>query len=310
MEKRERVKAAISGAAVDRPPFVLWHHFRPAGSPEALARATVDFFGDLDLDIVKVMPDLPYPAQSDVLRGVEGWRNLEHLDARTGALRGIPESAALVRKARPDDVILVTVFSPLATAIKFAGGHSQLIAHLKQDRAAVLRGLEVITENLVGLASEALARGADGIYFATNGQGEGLFSAEEYSALGRPFDLQVLDAAGAGWVNVLHMHGATDLHWEWTRDYPVAVFSWSDRRAGIPLADLAAKLPGKAVMGGIDEFGAIVDGDMAKVAEEMRDAVAQMAGRRLILAGGCSVPDDIALDHLTRARALAEELSA
>jgi uroporphyrinogen decarboxylase len=60
-------------------------------------------------------------------------------------------------------------------------------------------------------------------------------------------------------------------------------------------------------MGGLDERGAVVRGDVAALEAEMRDAVRQTGGRRLILAGGCSVPDDIPADHLRSAARLIAE---
>ena len=117
----------------------------------------------------------------------------------------------------------------------------------------------------------------------------------------------MLAAAASGWCNVVHLHAATDLRWRLGRTYPAHVFSWSDRRTGIPLAEVAAELPGKTVMGGLDETGAVVRGDMDGVRQEMRDAIRQTGGRRLILANGCSVPDDIPLVHLLGVRGVVDE---
>ncbi len=308
MEHQERVRAALAGERVDRPPFVLWHHFRPAASPAALGTAVVDFFGRLDFDIMKVMPDLPYPDPPGGVRGTTDWAKLPRLDAHEGELSGMPDAVEAVRRARPKAVVLTTVFSPLATAIKLAGGYDPFCRHLQTDPDAVREGLRIVSANLAAMCEECLRRGSDGIYFATNGQGDGLFTEQEYAQFGRPFDLQVLGACASGWVNVLHMHAASGLEWRWTADYPVQVFSWSDRRTGIPLREVAAELPGRTVMGGIDEFGAIVDGRMDVVAEEMHDAVRQMSGRHLILAGGCSVPDEINEEHLATARRLVDRL--
>jgi len=62
MTPYERVRAALNGEAVDRIPLCFWHHFKPEGSGERLAEFTIDFFvKKFSLDIVKIMPDLPYP---------------------------------------------------------------------------------------------------------------------------------------------------------------------------------------------------------------------------------------------------------
>ena len=63
MSASERVHAAIKGQPVDRVPFVFWHHFKPQGSGKRMAELTLEFFIDkFQLDIVKIMPDLSYPA--------------------------------------------------------------------------------------------------------------------------------------------------------------------------------------------------------------------------------------------------------
>jgi uroporphyrinogen decarboxylase len=310
MQARDRLKAVLRGESVDRPPLALWHHFRASRGPEDLARATVDFFGRLDLDIFKVMPDLPYPEPEGGLGSAAAWRQVPLLPTDSGRLAEIATAVTLVREARPDAAIVQTVFSPLATAVRLAGGRDRLAAHLEADAQAVHHGLGAIADNLARLGAECLRRGADGIYFATAGQGDGQFDERTYASLGRPYDLQALAGYGAGWLNVVHMHGGSRLNWAWAADYPAQVFSWSDRQTGVPLREVAQRLPGQTVMGGIDEFGAIVRGDLAALAEEMRDAVRQTGGRRLIVAGGCSVPDEIDEANLAAARRLIDEIAA
>jgi len=306
MDARERVRRALAGEPVDRPPLCLWHHFRPEGSPAALATATVAFFGELDLDLYKVMPDLPYPAPPiRPLTTAEAWRGLPALGAGAGGpLAGMPEAVSLVRRQRPEAVIVATVFSPLALALGWSGGAPGLLEAAGREPAAVRHGLGVVADNVAAQCAACLAAGADGIYFATSGLGDGLLTAEAYRALGREFDLRAMDGCAGGWCNILHLHATSALQWTWVADYPVQVFSWSDRRTGVPLRALAEALPGRAVMGGIDESGAVVRGDLAGLAAEMEDAVRQTGGRRLILAGGCSVPDDVAPEHLRAARTL------
>ena len=312
MEARERVERVLAGEPVDRPPLCLWHHFRPEGSPGTLAAATVAFFGDLELDLFKVMPDLPYPDPPALpLEGAEQWDALPTLSARTGgALAGMPEAVSLVRRRQPQAVVVATVFSPLALALRWTRGPDALLRAAGRDPGAVRRGLGIVADNVAAQCAECLGAGADGIYFATGGVGDGLMDDDAFRTLGRAFDLRALQGCARGWCNILHLHALSRLRWERVADYPVPVFSWSDRRTGVPLREMAGALPGKVVMGGIDEAGAVVRGDMAALSAEIHDAVRQTGGRRLILAGGCSVPDDVAAAHLRGARTLVAELAS
>ncbi len=307
----ERVWQTLAGETTDRPPLCLWHHFRPEGSPQTLAAATVDFFSGFELDIHKVMPDLPYPDPPPAATGPALWDALPVLGAGPGEpLHPMAEAVAAVRRARPQAVVLATVFSPLALALRFAGGGAGFRQHARTDAATLRRGLATLTANTAGLCRACLRAGADGIYFATAGLGDDLVDEADYQAFGGPTDREVLAAAAAGRCTVVHLHAGRSLNWRWAIDYPAAVFSWSDRTTGIPLREVAAALPGRTVMGGIDETGtgAIVRGDRPALEAEMRDAVRQTGGRRLILAGGCSLPDDVAPEHIRLARQLVDRI--
>ena len=74
----ERVSLAVNGEEVDRLPVCFWHHFKPEGSGRKLAEATYQFFvHDFDLDIAKLMPDIPYPFPHGSIKSIDDWRLLE-----------------------------------------------------------------------------------------------------------------------------------------------------------------------------------------------------------------------------------------
>ncbi len=310
MSRRERVWAAVHGKEVDRPPFVFWHHFRPHYVPRLLAAATLDFFGRFDLDIYKIMPDFPYPFPSGSVHGEDDWDLLAPLDGAAGNLGRMVEVTRLVRAgAGPETPIVVTVFSPLTEARRIAGGADALRQQIAQHPGAVHRALSVIAGSLARYCRALLDAGADGIYYAVQGIADGWLTEDGFREFSRPYDIAVLAACDAGWLNVIHLHGERDLMAGLALDYPGAVLSWEDRRTGVRLDDLRAKVPDKAVMGGIDERGAIVKADTAALTGELRDALAQTdGGRRLILAPGCSVPDETPDANLARARQAVDDL--
>src|SRR6266849_7843096 len=98
MTPAERVRAALAGEHVDRVPFCFWHHFKPEGSGERMAGLTMEFFRQkFDLDIVKIMPDLPYPAPEPTITQANQWSALPRLGLDTPSFQ---EQLISIRKLR------------------------------------------------------------------------------------------------------------------------------------------------------------------------------------------------------------------
>ena len=310
MTRTERVMAAIRGGPVDRIPICFWHHFQPAGSGRALADATVNFFDDeFDLDIMKVMPDIPYPFPKDSIKDPGDWLLLEPIDRdRSRFFQQRAESVHVLRdRLGFDTPIVMTVFSPLCEAIHFAADNATLLAHMQEHSSVVHEALSVISENLREHIRDVISAGADGVFFALQGCTSQVMPEAMYREFGRPYDLLALQGATNGWLNILHVHGEKHLYFDQVLDYPIQVLSWSDRIAGPSLRE-ARGMTSKCLMGGWNEFGALSNGPRETILQEAQDAIAQTAGRRFILANGCSVPDDTDQQWLHIARDVAEVL--
>jgi uroporphyrinogen decarboxylase len=303
MTKMERVRAALRGEPVDRIPFCFWHHFQPHGSPRRLADATLDFFTRFDLDIYKIMPDIHYPFPRNGITSADDWQLLEAVEPLEGNHGKLVRTVELVKSEVGDDApVVLTVFSPLTRAIQFAGGAEGLRKHVEQNPVALHGGLGVLSRNLAYLCETAIEAGADGIFFAIQGIGDGILTPEQYAEFGRPYDLHCLRACGDGWLNILHAHASRDLLVDRFVDYPAEVLNYSDRLTGFSLKQMRERAPQFALMGGISEQGPITKGTREEMAAEMRDAMAQTGGQRFILANGCSVPNENPEDLLQVAR--------
>src|SRR5438067_5109072 len=148
MTKRERVWAAVHGEAVDRPPFFVWHHFRPRNVPHQLAQSTLDFFGRFDLDVYKIMPDMPYPFPQSSIREADDWDLVAPLEPDASNLGRMVQTTSLVRDAVGSDTpVVVTVYSPITEARRFAGGPEALKRHFEQSPAQLHRALGVLANN-------------------------------------------------------------------------------------------------------------------------------------------------------------------
>ena len=314
MTPGERGHAAGQGEPVDRVPFCFWQHFNPEGSGERLAAFTMEFFVEkFHLDIAKIMPDLPYPAPEQPPVEAEQIRFLPRLDLDTSMF---VEQLVCIRALRSrlgsDYPILLTLFSPLTYALRFMG-KQRAIAEARKNPEPFEEGLGTIAANLRRLMEAAIETGASGIFFSCMGATTADFTREEYARFGRPYDLHALEGAGNGWLNTVHVHADPDqnsdqIYFEDFTDYPIPVVSWSDRITGPSLSE-ALTLTDKCLMGGLWERGPLTHGSETELDNEIMSAISQTKGRRLILANGCSVPDDTPEEWLQSARKLVDNLS-
>lgn len=323
MKKRDRVRAALLGLPVDRPPVALWRHFpRTDQSAAGLARAHLDFQARYDWDFIKVTETSGYSAEdwgtvSEYVDNREGtrtglvypvkepaaWRALRPLDVHRGVLGRELEALRLVRAgAGPEIHVLPTIFSPLSTA-KYLG-RSRLLDDLRHHPADLHAALSVIAETTARFAAACLESGADAIFYATQFASHDLLSEEEYREFGVPYDQVVLRAVAdrADFI-LLHAHGGRPM-FQLLAAYPVQVMNWHDRTTPPSLAEGQQQFPG-AVAGGLDQRGTLQLGQEAVLAE-IQDAIAQTKGTRFVLAPGCVIPIDTPEANIRAVRAAVE----
>jgi uroporphyrinogen decarboxylase len=160
--------------------------------------------------------------------------------------------------------------------------------HIRRHPEALMDALETITATTVAFVREALQTGAAGVFFAVQHASYALLSEEEYRTFGRPYDLQILEAAGEGWFNLLHLHG-DEVMFDLLSDYPVQAINWHDRETPPSLAEGLERFDG-AVCGGLRQWETMVRGNPEAVRAEALEALEQTGGRRFILGTGCVTP--------------------
>lgn len=314
MDHWSRINAAIEGGTADRVPVALWRHFPVDDQdPGKLAARTLEWQRAWDFDLVKFMPSGTYGvedwgaksvyepsfngARKVAVPGVRGggdWRRLPRLDPRKGMLGAQNEALARVAQELGGAVpILQTVFSPLTTARKLAG--EPLLEHLRSDPDALEAGLRTITGTTIDFALAALEAGAHGLFFATQLATTDMLTVREYERFGRKFDLEVFAAIkGKAGLNMLHLHGE-NVMFDLLAAYPVEMINWHDRRTAPLLKDALGKFKG-ALVGGVEERALLVTGPGAALRAQVRDAIGQTGGRRLVVGPGCgaaiAVPEE------------------
>jgi uroporphyrinogen decarboxylase len=288
MTKVERVRAALAGRAVDRPPFSVWYHFGLQHAPaERAAQAHQEFFEAYDLDWLKVMNDYSYPMPPglETLDRAEDLARVEPLDPAATPMGAQLEVIERLARALAGRALVVdTLFNAWNTlrrnVVKDAMG-----PFMRDHPKALERALGAVNDSLIRYGRASLARGAAGMFVSVPASGE-FVTKDEYERFMRPFDLALLQAlAGVGELHVLHAHGSR-LYFDRLLDYPVHALSWADREGGPSLAE-ARRRTDRALMGGIGHSG-FAYSSAAAVRAEVREAVAAAGRERLFLAPGCA----------------------
>lgn len=306
MNHRERIQAAISGAAVDRPPVALWRHFPVDDqTAETLAAAHIAWQQQWDWDLLKVTPSSAYflydwGLQDEWTGAVEGtreyrkrviekpadWAELPphdfsqgHLALQSKALKQITETLG------PDLPVIMTIFSPLSLAKKLAGDE-RMLEHLEQHPDELKVGLEFLTGETIRFVQSLKGTGIAGIFYAVQHASADLLTPAQYREFGQQQDLRVMQAAADQyWFNMLHLHG-NNVMFDLFADYPAQTINWHDRETRPDLKTGQTKIKGAAT-GGLRRWETMVLGTPEQVRAEALDAIQATGGQRFILGTGC-----------------------
>jgi uroporphyrinogen decarboxylase len=183
--------------------------------------------------------------------------------------------------------ILQTLFGPLTTAYKLAG--DRVFADMRRHPDLLEAGLTIIADTTIDFGRACLRAGAHGVFFSTQCATYRMLSETEHLRFGAAYDRRVLKAlAGESQFTMLHLHG-NDVMFDQLLAYPANMANWHDRRGEMSLAEGAARFGG-LLAGGMNEDVTMPLGPIAAIKEEVRDAIAQTGGRRLMIAPGCVIP--------------------
>jgi uroporphyrinogen decarboxylase len=307
MSKRQRLEATIAGQPVDRPAVALWRHW-PVDDQrgETLARATLAFQRLVDFDFIKVTPSSNYcladwGADSSwvgneegtrgwgrrVIQKPEDWTRLPVLDPKSGLLGEVGRAFFIIGSEVKEEVPFIpTIFSPLAQARNLAG--ERLLSDLRQHPQEIKAGLETITQSIIRFVESIRPSGIAGIFLALQHASHDLLTEGEYREFGRPYDLRILEAAHGLWFNLLHLHGL-NVMFDLVADYPVQAINWHDQETPPSLKDGLQRFPG-ALVGGLRQWETMLRGTPDQVRSEVRAAIQQTDGRRLVIGTGCVTP--------------------
>jgi uroporphyrinogen decarboxylase len=304
--RRRLVEDAFRGRAA-RPLISLWRHWPDEDQDaEKLAAAHVHFQRQHDFDFVKFTPSStdviedwgvrsafsgdPHGTR-DVVSGrltrPDEWARIRpRASASSKLYRQLRALETMRRELGPNVPILQTIFSPLTVARKLAG--DAVAEHARSHPEALKAGLEAIAEDTRRFVGASLDAGADGIFFATQAATHDLLTEDEHRQLGVPYDLRVVELVRdrTPFV-VLHAHGSS-LMFDQLLGYDVQALNWHDRAVGPSIAEMRRRFQG-LLMGGLDEWGTMIDGPPKRIRTEIEDAIRQAEGQPLCVTAGCVI---------------------
>jgi len=290
MNKAERVRAALGGKPVDRPPFSIWYHFgNQHASSERTAQAHLEFYDYYDLDFLKVMNDYDYPMPPgmETMESAEDLKRLQAFNIERSPLGNQLRALEYIAKGLRGIALFVdTLFNAWNTIRRNLV--KEALPRLMADHPRELtEALKVINQNLIQYALASLDRGSAGIFFSVPASAE-FITPEQYERFMRPFDLEFLNAVkGKGEMNILHAHGEK-LYLDRLLDYPVQAISWADLNGGPSISAMRRKTS-LTLMGGIDHVK-FAYSSAKVIRRQVAEARVQGGQTKFILAPGCSVP--------------------
>jgi len=327
MIKIERVRAALRGEALDRPPYGFWTHLPGIDlNPEKLAQATAAFCRRYDLDFLKAMPNGLYCVEDwgavcdyseielggvakvvvPAVRSLHDWSQLRVVDVTRGSFgRELKHLRLLVELVGPEVPVLATVFSPLTIAAKLSNGMHR--GHLDEARPELHQGLETITAVTCAFARATIESGCAGVFFAVQEATQGAMTEARYREFGQAYDARVLSAAksAGGWFNVVHMHG-DNVMFDLLKTYDVAALNWHIGETPPSIDEYRRQGGTRPILGGLQR-GHLTRRDLAAVRSDFELAMRHSSGRGILIAPACVIRHPVDDATLLAAAAMIKE---
>ena len=295
VSKRDAVLALLDGRA-NQPyiPAAFFIHFDPAFhfGPPAVQKH-LEYFRATGMDVVKIQYERAFPPIPDIARPAD-WARMpsypvSFYEPMLAAVDG------LVKAAKKDALVLMTLYSPYMCAGQTVGLPA-LTTHLRDDPAAVDKGLAAITDSLRGFVKACVKLGVDGFYASTQGGEAGRFAdASIFARHIKPYDLALMGEAKGCAFNILHVCDYNGPYADFAPflDYPGHVVNCNPQFTGRALAwrEIAALFK-RPCMGGLDRHGILTTGQPAAIAAAVQQALTQ-ASRPFMLGADCTLPADI-----------------
>ena len=311
MNKKERVRAAISGQDVDYVPAGFWFHFpEDQFFGDEAVKAHLNFYQHTDVDILKIMNENLYELDIKVEKASD-WLKVKPMSLKSPFYQNELDIVKKILDQIGDDVYtLITVHGVYASAFhtfkhipdRDFARNNMVETHIMENPKAVLQGLQTIAESLTAFAEECRRIGIDGIYYAAlGGERYRSFAGELFEQVIKPNDLAVLNALKKGKGEVFVHICKDQVDFDPYADYPGDVFNWATHDNAFSL-EQGRTLFKKAILGGLDDrSGVIVDGTKEEIQETVKNIIREFGKKEFLLGADCTLPTEIPIEHICAA---------
>ncbi len=254
----------------------------------------LEYFRFTGMDFVKIQYERNFP-QISTIKTPEDWGKmpfykLDFYEPQLEAVKG------LVKEAKRDALILVTLYSPFMCA-KHSTKADLVTAHLQENPETVKKGLEVITDSLMLFVKECVRLGVDGFYASTQGGEVGRFQNPGiFLNYIRPYDLVLMNEVNRSCLfNILHVCDYNGPYEDFSPflDYPGHIVNCNPQLTTGQLSwKEIAEMFHRPCMGGLDRHGVIVNGTKEAIENAVKDELGR-ATHPFVLGADCTLPGDV-----------------
>lgn len=326
---RERVQMIIAGETPDRFAASFWRHFfHREHFAEGTAESMLDFQKEFDWDFMKINPRADFHVEDFgfkqewshnefvkhkktyfPIKTANDWLKIEPLPPTAPVLAEHLKVVSLIRKGSQKELpILMTLFTPLAIAGRMVEDNQTLVDHIRTEPDKVANALRAITDTFVKYTSELRNAGADGLFFATTQWASAdTLTWPEYEQFGVAYDLEIIKAAEADAINLLHVCESNNYLEKMVGiDYHAGMYNWDAAHpTNLPIDKAADLIKTGALVGGVDHEGWLLKSspdEIKYLIDELKD---KNSRSRLIIGPGCAIPPEVPDENL---RAIRERL--
>lgn len=293
MNKMERMQALFNNERVDYVPHSFWYHFKPEEtSGEAGAQAHLKFMQDTDCDFLKIMDDNTFQFDFPIRQPAD-WANVRVTNKKEPYFQ---KQLDLVKRIveigkRENVMVFQTLFAPWVQAHYAIDCNMKMLTyHCKTHHPAVEDALKRIEESIMIQLEEYFNAGIDGIYYACWAGSRDRFSLEDFRKYVKAHDLPVLKYANTrsdkNFLHICHHY----VYMEEYTDYPCRVVNWDTHFNNCSLEEGRRLFPGRIIMGGLSNIGALPFGTPEEVEKECRALLDSFGREGLIVGADCSLP--------------------